>query len=194
MPNGLNDFLRPDQGNWSGRYGRVDSDGHVTDTLYYWPNQRDTWNGETTWQNVRARWADACQSDFLCRLDWCVKDFAEANHPPQVVLEGDKTLAVLQKEVAPGSRMKLSAAGSSDPDQDDALRYEWIHYREAGTFDGSVTITDNDKATCEIEIPKTAKPGDTIHIIAQVSDNGSRKDKGIRDLTRYRRMVFTVAE
>lgn len=194
IPNGLSDPLRPDQGNWAGRYGRVDSKDHVSDTLCYWPNQMDTWKGEKSWHNTRSRWGDATQGDFLCRLDWCVKGFAEANHPPQVILNGDKSLSVLEVVGSPGSVVKPDASGSSDPDQGDTLRYEWIHHRDAGTFQGEVTLKNADAATCEIEVPASAKPGETIQVIVQVTDNGGRKDNGIRDLTRYRRLVLTIQE
>ena len=194
IPTGLNDFLRPDQGNWAGRYGRVMGDAHVSDTLYYWPNQQDEWEGETTWQNTRKRWADAAQSDFLCRLDWCVTDFADANHPPKVILEGDATQEVLVKAASWGARIPLSAEGSTDPDEGDSLRYEWIHYPEAGSCEKVVQIKNPTSSVCEVMIPADVKPGDTIHVILSVTDDGSRKGKRIRDLTRHRRMILTVPQ
>jgi hypothetical protein len=30
------------------------------------------------------QWRPAWQADFAARLDWCVKPFAQANHPPAV--------------------------------------------------------------------------------------------------------------
>ncbi len=194
IPNGLNDLTRPDQGNWAGRYGRVTGSGHVSDTLYYWPNQQDAWNGETSWQNTRKRWGDAAQSDFLSRLDWCVLGYEQANHPPRVTLEGDASHDVLQKQVTPGGTVKLAAAGSSDPDEGDTIRYNWFHYPEAGTSERTVIVRDGDAETCEIDVPGDAEAGETFHIVLAVHDDGSRKGHGVRDLTRYRRMVLTVTD
>ena len=34
------------------------------------------------------RWRPAFQADFQARLDWCVKPYSEANHPPVVRIRG----------------------------------------------------------------------------------------------------------
>lgn len=31
-------------------------------------------------------WTDALQNDFASRADWCVRSYADANHPPVVAL------------------------------------------------------------------------------------------------------------
>ena len=38
------------------------------------------------------RWRPAFQADFAARLDWCVKPFKKANHPPVVRISGESTL------------------------------------------------------------------------------------------------------
>lgn len=194
IPNGLNDFTRPDQGNWAGRYGRVTDSEHVKDTLYYWPNQEDDWQGETSWQNTRKRWGDAAQSDFLCRLDWCVMGYEQANHPPVVIVEGDATIDVLQRDVTPGARVELSAAGSTDPDDGDTLRYQWFHYPEAGAGRSEIGVADSDSERVVVEVPRDTETGDTFHVVLAVHDDGSRKGNGVRDLTRYRRVVLRVVD
>lgn len=81
--------------------------------------------------------------------------------------------------------MRLSVAGSTDPDGD-KLSYNWWQYRSAGTYKGDVVIHDEDKPLAVAEIPSDAKPGDTIHMIAEVTDNGKPP------LTRYARIIITV--
>ena len=34
------------------------------------------------------RWREAFQHDFAARMDWTIKDVAEANHNPDVVVNG----------------------------------------------------------------------------------------------------------
>ncbi len=192
IPNGLNDITRPDQGNWAGRYGRVTGPGHVSDTLYYWPNQEDQWNGETSWQNTRRRWGDDAQSDFLCRLDWCVTGYDQANHPPRITVGGDGTLNVIPRDVRPGDRVELSATGSTDPDEGDSLRYLWFDYPEAGSSNKSLVVRDAESQRCVVEVPRDAGAGDIFCVVLAVRDDGSRKGDGVRDLTRYRRVVLRV--
>ena len=80
-------------------------------------------NHATIW-----RWRSAYQNDFAARMDWTIKPYAEANHPPVPKLGHPAELTA-----KPGERVNLSAEGSSDPDGD-ALSYEWFYYAEAGTF------------------------------------------------------------
>lgn len=44
--------------------------------------------GSTSRENTLKRWAADLQNDFRARLDWCVRDFANANHPPQPRIKG----------------------------------------------------------------------------------------------------------
>ena len=61
-------------------------------------------------------------------MDWTIKPYAEANHPPVARLRHANQLTVKS-----GERVNLSAEGSSDPDGD-ALAYEWFYYGEPGTL------------------------------------------------------------
>ena len=129
-----------------------------------------------------ARWTDAIQNDFAARADWCVKPFDEANHPPVVKLANP-----LDIEVRPGEEVSLTARGTTDPDGD-ALSYHWWQYREAGTYEGTVGMERTDPGNPEVSlvVPADAKAGQTIHIICEVTDNGTPP------LTRYQRVVLTV--
>ena len=57
------------------------------------------------------RWRPAFQADFAARLDWCVKPYAEANHPPVVRIKGSSS-----PPVKPGESITLDASITTDPD------------------------------------------------------------------------------
>ena len=126
------------------------------------------------------RWAEAFQNDWAARADWCVKSYREANHPPIVNLAVPKDV-----EAAPGATVKLSVAGSIDPDGD-KLSYSWWQYREPSTYKGEVVVWDAGSAVASMQVPADAKTGDTIHLIAEVTDAGKPP------LTRYARVIVTV--
>ncbi len=126
------------------------------------------------------RWTDALQNDFAARADWCVNSYAEANHPPVVVLGHAADL-----EVRPGATVKLGAQGTSDPDGD-KLEYRWWQYREAGTYNGTVEIRDARKQNASFTVPGDVGRGKTVHIICEATDNGAPQ------LTRYQRVVVEI--
>ena len=109
-----------------------------------------------------------------------MKEYKDANHEPVVKCN-------LQNVVAkPGETLKLSAAGTFDPDGNE-LTYSWWQYTEAGTCKGRAKINDADKPQASVIIPEKAKEGQTLHIILEV------KDSGTPQLTRYARIVVTVS-
>lgn len=177
VPTGLSEPLEPGWGGWAGRYG---ANTNFAGKAYYWASQFDEWNGKTNRDNTLLRWAVHLQNDFRARLAWCVRDFAHANHPPAVrVKEG------LRRTVKTGESVTLDAGESSDPDSQ-PLRFEWFHYREAGTFAGpQITFRDATAARVSFTAPPVEKP-ESIHIVAMVTDSGEPA------LTRYARVVVTV--
>jgi hypothetical protein len=132
------------------------------------------------------RWATDLQNDFRARLDWCVNPVGEANHPPRAVVDGDATGHIINRYVAPGSNVRLSAAGSSDPDGDELI-YEWSVYSEAGTYPGKVELANASSAEIGLRIPDDSA-GKTIHVLLTVHDCGDPP------LARYRRVIFRVAD
>jgi hypothetical protein len=40
------------------------------------------------------RWRDDFQNDFAARMDWCIKTYQEANHPPIPVLSTPEQITV----------------------------------------------------------------------------------------------------
>jgi len=117
---------------------------------------------------------------LAARADWCIKPYRESNHAPVVNLAVPKDV-----EAAAGAAVKLSVAGSTDPDGD-RLHYAWWQYREPGTYKGEAAIRDADKAVASVQVPADAKPGETIHLIAEVTDSGKPP------ITRYARVIVTV--
>ena len=123
------------------------------------------------------RWAEAFQQDWAARADWSVKPYREANHPPVLGLAGP-----VDVDAMPGSSVKLDLSASTDPDGD-SLRYQWGQYREPGTYKGEVAIKEPGAAATSLVVPADAKPGDTLHIIGQVTESGKPA------LTRYTRAL-----
>ncbi len=193
--NGLGDPEHPDWGSWGGRYElytpRTRKWFYEPETRPFWSDAEDevlgvdgkwhTSNKATIW-----RWRSAYQNDFAARMDWTIKPYAEANHPPVARLRHANQLTVKS-----GERVNLSAEGSSDPDGH-ALVYEWFYYGEPGTLllssgrtgaplriDGATSITASFTA------PAVTK-AETMHIVLAVTDQGAPP------LTRYQRMLVTV--
>jgi hypothetical protein len=184
--NGLESHIEPSYGGWGGRYVLRQSYG---ETRPIWTNSRDrvtlpdgtvdTSNTATIW-----RWREHFQNDFAARMDWCVNPRSGANHNPVAVVNGQSGKGVVRIAAKPRQRVKLSAAGSSDPDGD-AMSYNWYHYREAGNFRGNLAVHGADTAEAHIDIPADARPG-LAHIILEVKDNGSP------NLWSYRRVIIDV--
>jgi hypothetical protein len=178
VPTGMNEPEQPAWGSWAGRYGpRSEFPGKP----YYWANEADAWQGTTHRDNTLRRWAADLQNDFRARMDWCVKPYAEANHPPNVVLNGRSGRDILHFTAPPGE-VKLSAAGTSDPDRQ-KLVFTWIAYPEAGSYRGEATMTGANSPEAVVQIHADAV-GKTIHVVLAV------KDQGDPPLTRYRRAVI----
>ncbi len=198
--NGLSDPEHPDWGGWGGRYElytpRKQKWHLQEETRPFWTDAEDevlgidnrwyTGNHATIW-----RWRSAYQNDFAARMDWTIKPFDEANHPPTPKLAHADRLTA-----RPGDEVQLSAEGSTDPDGD-ALSYEWFYYGEAGTLLTStgttgqpVPIKNFDQVTASFVIPtQRVMPGvGTMHIILAVTDHGTPR------LTRYRRVIVDVKE
>jgi len=176
LPNGLGDAAHPEWGGWGGRFQRG------PDGVY-----RDGRDKVGDVQDARAtvwRWRPAFQNQFQARMEWCVKPYAEANHAPIAVLNGDATRRVVEVAAAPGQTVRLSSAGSSDPDGG-AVSYRWWVYAEAGTYSGAVAPAEPNRAETSVTVPPDAA-GKTIHIILEVTDGGNPP------LTAYRHCVVSV--
>ena len=194
--NGLGDPEHPDWGSWGGRYElytpRTEKWFMVPETRPLWTDAEDEVFGiDSSWHtNNKAtiwRWRTAYQNDFVARMNWTIKPYKEANHPPIPKLDHSENLTA-----KPGELVNLNASGSTDPDGNE-LTYKWFLYGEPGTFNISTAktgdpliIADADKAKASFTVPvKFGRPG-TMHLILAVTDNGTPA------LTRYKRVIVTV--
>lgn len=179
IPNGMSDPRRPELGSWGGRFQA--SGRHYTDAADDHPNSSKLYK-RNRWSV--ARWRKAFQNDFEARMDWCVKPFGQANHNPIAALNSEVSKKVVELTARPGLRVKLSAAGSSDPDGD-TLSYRWFVYKEAGDCPNKITIKNANAKETTVLIPDDAADRE-IHVILEVTDNGKPV------LYSYRRVVFKV--
>jgi hypothetical protein len=197
---GLRNMESPDWGGWGGRYVRIRENtwlDPVPVVGYKYPEGRwytsSAWGrnslrkGTTTTEDQRReyfkpiwRWSDAFQNDFASRADWCVKPFEEANHPPVVVLRHATDI-----KAQPSMTVKLSAQGTNDPDGD-KLSYHWWQYKEADTYNGTIEINNAEQQDASFTVPEDAGSGETIHIICEVTDDGTPL------LTRYQRVIIEI--
>lgn len=209
IDNGLNAYRRPDWGGWGGRYVYRQPHG---ETHPFWTQGGDLFTRATSQDAVRGvdgqehisdqatiwRWREAFQNDFAARMDWTIKDFAHANHAPQLVVNGESGTAPVELNVNVGQKITLNAAGSTDPDGQ-PLHYRWWVYPEAGLSgthgaDISLLAANQPKADIEIKaacranwLPLIPCQGDGIaHVILEVTDTG------IPRLTSYRRIILHV--
>ncbi len=127
----------------------------------------------------QTRWIPALQNDFAARADWCVKPYKAANHPPTV------TLGQPRDQRAKVGQTVLLRATATDPDGN-VLRYRWWQYKEVDTYPGQVMVQQPAKASTSVTVPIDAQPGQTIHLILEVTDTGTPA------LTRYGRVIVTV--
>ncbi len=209
IPNGLNAPEHPDWGGWGGRYelyrpelSAMDPQGFTggvpvePEPRAIWTNAIDeyappvsgeygraTHNGQKSFKDYRVtlwRWRDDFQNDFAARMDWTIKPYEEANHPPIVVLNHSETITVRA-----GEYLQLDARDTTDPDGD-SLSFYWFQYPEAGTYRGPISFFGAENlARIGLVFPKAEKK-ETAHIILRVTDKGSPA------LSRYRRVIVTI--
>lgn len=207
IPNGLQTVDRPNWGGWGGRYILRQPYG---ETRPIWTQGGDAFPRVTSADSVGGhvsdqatiwRWRTAFQHDFAARMDWTIKPFAQANHPPVVQVNGVAGVDPLQLEVKSGESVTLDAAGTRDPDGQE-LSYRWFNYAEAGfTADfapADVVVEGSDTPRASVTARATCRPAwlnfrpcpptGTAHVILAVTDAGTPS------LTRYRRIVLTVRQ
>jgi hypothetical protein len=208
--NGLASFGNPSWGGWGGRYlfrqpygesraiwtqggdafARVTSQDSVfgQDGKLYVSDQATIW-----------RWRTAFQHDFAARMSWTVKEFAEANHAPQAVVNGLAGTSPLRVDAHVGQPLVFDATGSRDPDGQ-RLSYRWFHYAEAGFVPAEalakVTLTGGNTSRATVTVTEACRPSwipsrepcprSTAHIILEVTDAGTPA------LTSYRRVILDV--
>lgn len=162
--NGLEAYKNYSLGGWGGRYRSVRGN--------FWSDAFDDNNErKTLW-----RWIPAVQNDFEARMDWCVKSYKEANHPP--VIEE----VTVPETVKQGQKVELKAT-ASDPDGN-AVYYWWWHYPDPSGMNNPIKIVHETSNNAHFTVPENSNKD--IHIILEVSDDGSPV------LKKYKRLIFKV--
>lgn len=198
IDNGLGAPERPDYGSWGGRYELYTPHYrkffHQPETRPIWTNIDDMVIVDgTSYVSPQAtlwRWREAFQNDFVARIQWAVKSYEEANHPPVPVLAHPNIL-----HVKSGEKVKLDASHSTDPDGN-ALSFHWFLYLEPGSYllytdyvsqnrNYLLDIEGRNQAEASFTAPMVTEPQD-MHIILEVKDNGTPA------LTRYQRIIVNV--
>ncbi len=158
-------------GGWGGRAAHDDPKfpNHVTDKAL-------TDDGDS--HKMFWRWVPAAQNDFAARMDWCVNDFAHANHAPVAKLKGSN-----RRQVKPGETVMLEAV-ATDPDGD-KLTFRWWQYSEADSAKATVTIAGIDSVN-EASFVVPDEPGKQVHIILEATDNGTPP------LVGYQRVICNI--
>lgn len=207
IPNGLNEPGHPEWGGWGGRYEFYQPDFAASrkgvSGVPFEPEPRAIWthavdshtpyvhsdygrtvkldtavftgNKVTLW-----RWRDEVQNDFAARMDWCIKSYEEANHPPVPALGHSEQLTVKS-----GEGLRLDASGTTDPDGDN-LSYLWFHYPEAGSYKNKIKINSAENLYSVYIVAPEVEKNETAHFILKVTD------KGEPQLSRYKRVIVTI--
>lgn len=210
IDNGLNAYRRPDWGGWGGRYVYRQPYG---ETHAIWTQGGDEFRRVTSQDTVIGvdgkehvsdqasiwRWRTAFQNDFAARMTWTVANFAQSNHNPIAVVNGQPGTGPIELDVSAGQSVTLDASGSSDPDAGQTLHYHWFHYGEAGAADGNlaaVTLTGADSPRVTVRADSPCRPdwlplipckgSGVAHIILALTDSG------LPQLTTYRRVILHV--
>jgi len=168
--NGLRAHENDAWGGWAGRLGEL--------------SDREKANGYTVAfaarrgkDDILPDFVPAAQNSFASRIAWSVTpSYEDANHEPEI--SGPIALSG-----APGKTLKLKVK-ASDPDGD-AITCSWAQYK-VGSYQGDVAVADPTKAATTVTVPADAKPGDTIHLVLTVQDDGTPT------LVHYLRTIITV--
>lgn len=186
IPNGLSIPERPSYGSWGGRYGKVAKDfglyANATDAVIGLDGNRYQTAQATIW-----RWRGAFQNDFAARVQWTLTSrYREANHNPQLSVNGITGRAPVEITARSGEQVQLSAAGSKDPDQD-SITYRWWQYKEASGVlsPPDVPIQGANTEKARLTAPQVSEP-QVLHVVLEATDNGTPQ------LTSYRRVLLSV--
>jgi len=171
---GLGSLEDPSYGGWGGRFAKE-------------PGSKNVWIGAEDDGDLYKpiwRWIPDIQRDWAARSDWCVSEYDEANHPPEVVVNDRDGLDIIREDVSPGESVILDASASSDPDGDE-LDFHWWNYRD-------VEASQENSRAVDIARPHAARTSVTVpddeprehHVVVSVTDDGTPP------LTRYRRVIL----
>lgn len=175
MPNGLNNPEVPEQIGWGGFFRWML--GMDKETNCY---TNYTGSAKNTSEKYEAYFYPAVFNNFAARMDWAME--GKGNRNPVVIVNKDKSIDILEINTKQEKEVTLNASGSYDPDGNQ-LSYKWWFMPEAGTYSGTVEITNAYSNKAKVKIPSDVE-GKSIHIICEVTDNG------VHNLSSYRRIIL----
>ena len=170
---GLNDPRDPTQGSW----GTMFKPMHPGFPKGYF----ETCSVD---RNEIERWIPQAKNSFLNRLQYSVKGPKEVNHEPKAVVNGNEKNEIVRISTAKGKPVKIDASRSFDPDGNE-IAYNWIFYKEASDYTGSLLLDNSSSPIQTITLPADIGRN-TIHLILEVTDNGSPQ------LVSYRRVILSA--
>jgi Cellulose-binding Sde182, nucleoside hydrolase-like domain/Cellulose-binding protein Sde0182, C-terminal domain len=221
--NGLASAMSPAFGGWGGRYVWRQFYGEPRP---FWTQGGDSYPGKdssrdtvvgadgrtyTSDQATIWRWRNAFQHDFAARMDWTAKDPDQANHNPEVVVNGVPGRAPVVIDAEVGVPVVLDAEGTRDPDGN-RLTYTWFYYPEAGTgIPGSPVYAGPMFTRAAAATPVALASGPPPPTPRVIVENGSTvraravpsvagiahvilavEDDGEPTLTSYRRVILNI--
>ncbi|KAL4896842.1 hypothetical protein BDV59DRAFT_198300 [Aspergillus ambiguus] len=176
LSTGIQEPAHPNLGSWGGRAKQHTAYPNLWVMVDSEKNETGTEVGNYT----TSRWVEAAQNDFAARIQWTVMPkYNGGNHAPSVkILNGSMV------EGHPGETVTL-ASMVHDPDGD-TVTTSWWQYFEEGTYPGSVRVNKRDEHDATVTLPTDAKPGQTVSIILQGTDDGQFR------LSRYGRVFIEI--
>jgi len=174
-PNGLNDPEHPGSAGWGGTFARSTCPDTTTTAF-----NNHAGHIRVISRKYETLFYPAIFNHFAARMDWAKN--GTGNRNPIVIVNGDEDLATIKLSPEPGTSVPLDASASHDPESN-RLKFSWYVIPEAGTYNKVVKITGGDSARVMVEVPSDAT-GKTIHVICEVTDDGTP------NLTGYRRIIF----
>ena len=122
----------------------------------------------------------AAQRELAARFVWATTPrFEDANHEPHLRARASRLVSA-----RPGDAVSLRVRPS---DRDgDAVEVHWWRWDEADTYTGAIALDRASGSSTRFEIPTDAAAAQTIHVIAEATDDGAPA------LTRYEHFVVTI--
>lgn len=175
LPNGLNDPSSATMVGWGGyfEWGL----GRDAETYCYTNHSSQVKSISQKYENY---FYPAIFNNFAARMDWAAQ--GKGNRNPVVIVNGKKGLEIIYVKAKAGETVWLDASRSFDLENDE-LSFRWWNLAEAGSCREDVEIQQPHSAKTSLVVPEKAS-NTTIHIVCEVSDNGSPA------LTSYRRVVL----
>ena len=174
IPVGLRGLENSEYGTWGGRISNTYPGRAIS--------EYDPTTGRMSGGYSVHRWFPAFMNDWAARADWCVTDYAGANHQPVVCTTTEDAV------ITPGQTIELNGF-AEDPDGD-SLSFNWWVYKDACVYQGQylpyLDVWAHGVASTTFTVPSDAQEGDYFNLVLEVTDDGEPA------LTRYAQVIVTA--